>query len=353
MNYIIRINGTAPAWPAMLGQEHPFYDKEEIASLASTSYSILGYKNDTASEPDAEVLIDAGHETVPFLLRNGNRIPDALILTHGHPDHILGVDWIVQSLRFGKRAGTKMPVYCTPGTWKALIKSWGHIADLLFHHPLIPGRKVSLQTGADIELTPFPVYHGDGAEGAVMLFIEFPGSDQQPVIFTGDLLCPLVRRKDIALLSRAAWMFTDCNNRYPYPESNHISFSPDTPDGHVSQGFSSWLETKNTESLIRPHQHESMIPEEILYWEEFKNDFPDIASLPYSVMGLLQWIDPAELMLMHYFGYYDQQLFGEYLMHREELCAWAKQTAGDAGFRHTIIRAPKTGETFPNHFRKS
>jgi hypothetical protein len=84
----IRINGIAPAWPSLLGQCHPFYPPNEPFSMASASYSICGSFNKIKDikRYDWEVLIDAGHQTLPFLINHGNHIPDAILLTHRYPD---------------------------------------------------------------------------------------------------------------------------------------------------------------------------------------------------------------------------------------------------------------------------
>src|SRR4030043_1913809 len=102
MSIFIRVNGCSNAWPVFLGTEHPFYNRMVTDDLGSASYSVMGCmgKNFSQRTIEWEVVIDAGHNTVPFLLKNENRIPDALLLTHGHLDHILGADWIAQSLNF-------------------------------------------------------------------------------------------------------------------------------------------------------------------------------------------------------------------------------------------------------------
>ena len=45
------------------------------------------------------------------------------------------------------------------------------------------------------------------------------------LLLTGDILCPLLSKKDIEGFQDIELMLVDCNNRFPYPKSNHWSFS--------------------------------------------------------------------------------------------------------------------------------
>ena len=77
----VRINGRGNAWPVMLGQNHPFYDRMNYEDLANASCSIIKTVEKQTVEKDIEwdLMIDAGHGAVQYLLKNCNRIPEALL----------------------------------------------------------------------------------------------------------------------------------------------------------------------------------------------------------------------------------------------------------------------------------
>ena len=97
--YFVRVNGVGNAWPVPLGSDHPFYDPGDPEQLANVSFSLLKSSGNspTSTTIEWEILIDAGHGIVQYLIRHGNRIPEAVVLTHAHLDHTLSLDWIIQS----------------------------------------------------------------------------------------------------------------------------------------------------------------------------------------------------------------------------------------------------------------
>jgi len=339
LKYKIRINGRAPAWPVLLGEEHPFYDPEDPDALGSASYSLIA-----SDENDIrwELLIDAGHNTVPFLLKHSNRIPDALFLTHAHPDHILGVDWIVQS-HYRRNSGREAyPVYCTQGTMNLLLKQYSHITGLVRHVELIPGQKTTVQEAAGFFVTAFPVYHGEGAKGASMLFFEqdtFNGN----IVITGDLLIPLLRKKDISTLSKARKLFIDTNNRFPDPESNHISFARILPGSQEEPSrLKKWILQVKLRDLLVPHQ--GLSNQHRQYFEEFVADWNVASDLPFTTLDLLKLSTIPQVYLTHYWGWYDRWNYSEAILDEQTLLEWARNTAINSGLPDIEIFVPKVGE---------
>lgn len=57
----VRVNGRGNAWPVVLGQEHPFYNRQNYQDLANTSFSIIKSDINEPNEKEIEwdLLIDA------------------------------------------------------------------------------------------------------------------------------------------------------------------------------------------------------------------------------------------------------------------------------------------------------
>ena len=240
MNLYVRVNGCGNAWPVFLGTDHPFYNRMAADDLGSASYSIFSCRDESFSAETTawEVVIDAGHNTVPFMLQHENRIPDALLFTHGHLDHILGADWIAQSLNFTGQHHEKLPVYATEQVWQQVLQTIPHIRNAVAFYALKPGRKQPVKQIPGLCISAFPVFHGEGARGSAMLLVEYTnGESTSAVLFTGDLLFPMLRNKDYLTLSEAQALYIDCSNRFSYPASNHLSFTADAAENGIQSGI--------------------------------------------------------------------------------------------------------------------
>jgi hypothetical protein len=341
----IRVNGRAPAWPVLLGEQHPFYPIVSAGELGSASFSILAADKDFNDRICWEVLVDAGHNTVPFLLQQGNRIPEAIVLTHGHPDHILGIDWIVQSLIRRGNSSAGYPVYCTRGVWQMLINAYPHLVGVIRHIELLPGRNRLIEETGDLSVTAFPVFHGMGAMGASMLLFEQKKIGSHPILFTGDLLCPILRRKDFQTIERVKKLFIDTNNRFPDPGSNHISFARKIP-GTKEDPFllKNWFQNRKIKDLIQPHAVEPESKEYKWYFEEFLSDWKDIMEIPHTTIDFLAAHNIPFVYLVHYWGWYDSKNYGEALLDEPSLLKWVNSTARTSGLNNIEFCIPKVGE---------
>ena len=123
MELKLKVHGRGNAWPVLLGEEHPFYDREDYRDLSNAAYSM---RTLVGKEITSDVLIDAGHGTIQSLISGENRIPDCICLTHGHMDHTLSVDWVVQSYWRKHEKKYTYPIYATRPVSEFFLQSYPH-----------------------------------------------------------------------------------------------------------------------------------------------------------------------------------------------------------------------------------
>jgi phosphoribosyl 1,2-cyclic phosphodiesterase len=347
MNVFVRVNGCGNAWPVFLGTEHPFYNRMDTDDLGSASYSVMGCmgKNYSHRTIEWEVVIDAGHNAVPFLLKNENRIPDALLLTHGHLDHILGADWIAQSLNFTSQRNEKLPLYATNQVWQQVLQTIPHIRNAIAFYELKPGRKQPVKQVPGLFISAFPVYHGDNAHGGAMLLVEYDhGESQSHVLFTGDLLFPFLRNEDYATISKAQAIYIDCSNRFSYPASNHISFTTDMPEkGETNQHLKDWKDHNPIERIVAKQLQEYPDEDFSRYFDRFLQENGNYRNIPFSVMEFLKKTGIPFVQLVHYFGYHDNKYYHQDVMGREAMREWTRQVLMDAGLKNIRSEIPQAG----------
>jgi phosphoribosyl 1,2-cyclic phosphate phosphodiesterase len=111
----------------------------------------------------ARILVDAGPDLRQQALTFGVKHVDAILLTHSHADHILGLDEV---RRFNVITGNPIPCYASPETWQTVWRTFHYIFDGVMRqgggvakidaheirHPL---------TIKGVHVVPVPVWHGD------------------------------------------------------------------------------------------------------------------------------------------------------------------------------------------------
>lgn len=344
MKTVVRVNGRGNAWPVLIGRTHPLYSSANPVELSNSSCSIISYNNELApfEEINWEILIDAGNNIVPYLINHENRIPEALFITHGHYDHTSGIEWIAQSYFTLHRE--KYPVYCTMFVWETIIRSFPHVHLMLEHKELLPGIKTPINEVTDFSVTSFPVFHGEGALGASMLFFESSDNKTKPVLFTGDLLCPLLRKKDAQLLSTACSVYIDSNNRYPYPPTNHISLVRNTPDSNEDSRFlKDWLEKARLSYLISPHLRVNYKREIHNYFDEFLSDWNKVEDLPLCIYDFVRCSGIKHVNLIHYSGLYDSIYHKQDILDAVSLEKWALARAVENDLKDVVFIVPEIG----------
>jgi phosphoribosyl 1,2-cyclic phosphate phosphodiesterase len=111
---------------------------------------------------DTHVLVDAGPDLRTQALRHGVTRVDAILFTHGHADHILGMDDV---RRFNAAMTEPMPCYGDARTLEDIRKTFHYVFDP--HTPKgggLPKLDLRLIDGpiriADLGIQPIPLWHG-------------------------------------------------------------------------------------------------------------------------------------------------------------------------------------------------
>jgi hypothetical protein len=350
MKTVVRVNGTGSAWPVMIGDSHPLYSTGRVEDLANASYSLIHFNGNEpkTGKIEWEAMIDMGHHTIPYLIRNENRIPEIVALTHGHPDHFFGVDWVVQSYytKYGIRK--KYPIYTTKPVWESVLRTFGYLNQIAELKELLPGVKTQVEEIEGLTITAFPVFHGDTAIGASMLFFENNASAMKPVLFTGDMLCPLWRKKDLFVLQKTSLLYIDSTNRFPFPGCNHMSFTNKMPaSGVKSHLLTEWLNKISITDLIVPQMVSKPNKTVKKYFEEFLSDWKSHAELTYCITDFLKLIPVKSVNLVHYAGTEDRKLYNQQIFGKQELKEWAEKTALEEGItKNTLFCYPEVGQLF-------
>ena len=108
------------------------------------------------------VLIDTTPDFRTQALRAGLERLDAILFTHAHADHIMGLDDVRP---FNYRQQGQIPIYAAPDTMEAIQRSFRYVFDGVKKESNVPKLDPRLINGAAInlfgvEFLPVPVLHG-------------------------------------------------------------------------------------------------------------------------------------------------------------------------------------------------
>jgi len=111
----------------------------------------------------ARILVDAGPDLRQQALTNGVTRIDAILLTHAHADHILGLDEV---RRFNAMAGGPIPCYANESTWDNVRHTFHYIFDGKPRQgggiPKLEPRDIRAPlTIGGVRVVPVPVWHGE------------------------------------------------------------------------------------------------------------------------------------------------------------------------------------------------
>ena len=110
----------------------------------------------------ARVLVDAGPDLREQALRHRIAHVDAIVFTHGHADHILGMDDV---RRFNALMAGSMPCYGDAATLEDIRRMFSYVFDPATPKggglPQLDLREIDGPFGVgDIDLQPVPIWHG-------------------------------------------------------------------------------------------------------------------------------------------------------------------------------------------------
>jgi len=111
----------------------------------------------------ARILVDAGPDLRQQALTNGVTRIDAILLTHAHADHILGLDEV---RRFNAMAGGPIPCYANESTWDNVRQTFHYIFDGKPRQgggiPRLEPRDIRTPLAiSGVRVVPVPVWHGE------------------------------------------------------------------------------------------------------------------------------------------------------------------------------------------------
>ena len=111
------------------------------------------------------IVIDSGPDFREQAIREGINRLDAVLYTHGHADHILGLDDLRPLTYPRVTGGGRLPLYATPETARILRSVFKYVFDEDYKYGGIAKVELREITGPfellDLRVIPVPVMHGD------------------------------------------------------------------------------------------------------------------------------------------------------------------------------------------------
>jgi len=174
---------------------------------------------------ETTLLMDCGPDVRSQLLRNHVDRIDAVLITHEHGDHYLGLDELLAYQRNCPR-GTfhPVPVYLTALSWEVIGPRFAYLEEMkvIQVRPISPGEW--FKEGA-FEVFPFTTEHGSFAKGSVGFVLRAENRRHEAVqmVYTSDFTdIPVIPREVMEpdyLVIQSFWFNEPARNR-----PNHMSF---------------------------------------------------------------------------------------------------------------------------------
>ena len=135
-------------------------------------------------ESHDRILIDCGPDIVRQWWANGLEGVEAVLITHEHGDHYLGLDELVALRRSSvQREWRPISTYATVEAWDTIELRFDYLLEKTLKKKLaVPGQPLE---GLRTKVIPFKTFHGPVATGSVGYVIEGSG---KKLVYTSDLL---------------------------------------------------------------------------------------------------------------------------------------------------------------------
>ncbi|MBU4563331.1 MAG: MBL fold metallo-hydrolase [Desulfarculus sp.] len=121
-------------------------------------------------EGPARLLIDPGPDLRAQLMREDLPRPDAVLISHEHGDHYLGLDELLCFRRNVPPSDWQpIPVYATAPAWEQIEPRFGYLLGSLLDKRLaVPGQELEgAPFGPELAARPVKTFHGAMAKGSV------------------------------------------------------------------------------------------------------------------------------------------------------------------------------------------
>jgi phosphoribosyl 1,2-cyclic phosphate phosphodiesterase len=173
------------------------------------------------------VLLDAGPDLYAQAIREGMDRLDAILITHNHRDHMLGLECLETLVRYGQ-AGQRVAVYGPADLIAAIGRQFDYLLRLnvMELYPIAAGERVTV---GNLTALPFAVRHHHATTFGYR--VEWQGQAERESLPTAGSTLPLQRGRET-----------------PVPGSLHAHF-PAPPQGE-GQGEGGSLQGDNIRSLI-------------------------------------------------------------------------------------------------------
>jgi phosphoribosyl 1,2-cyclic phosphate phosphodiesterase len=174
---------------------------------------------------ETTLLMDCGPDAKAQLLRHQVAQIDAVLISHEHGDHFIGLDELFAYKRNTPRDRYRpIPLYVTPQSWEVIAPRFAYLEamEVIEVMPVSPGQWF---TSGEFDVFPFKTEHGAFSKGSVGFLLRFKARNGKDIriLYTSDFMdLPVVPPELLEpdyLIIQAFWLNEPLHNR-----PHHMSF---------------------------------------------------------------------------------------------------------------------------------